>query len=99
MHVLFYRIHEPGFLFVGICVVEAQIAKSAVFERHSKVEAKSLGVPYVQAAVRFRRETGMHCLGRQPVGDVIGNYLPYKMHWLCFFRHNKYQIFRASKFR
>ena len=88
-HVLAYRVHKAGILLVGVGVVEAQVAEPAVFERHAEVEAERLCVAYVQAPVWLGRKARADGGGRKAVFDVLGDYLPDKMHLsvFCFFRH------------
>lgn len=54
------RIDVLHVLLDGVRVVEAQVASSAVFLRQAEVDADALGVPDMQVAVRFGRETGLY---------------------------------------
>ena len=64
LYILFYGVYVFGVLFLGICVVETQIAYSAVFLSRTEVYANCLCVAYMQITVGLRRKT---CL------DVVVN--------------------------
>ena len=71
-------------LLVGVGVVEAQVAETAVFESHSEVEAERLCVPDVQAAVGFGGKARVDGGRRESVFYVLGNDLPNEMHRFVF---------------
>ena len=58
-HVLLDALDVFGFLLLGICIVEAEVAfGTGMFPGNAEIEADGFRVAEVEIAVRFRRETG-----------------------------------------
>ena len=55
-HVLFDGLHKFALLFGRIGIIEPQIKFAAVLLRHTVVQENTLGMSYMQIAVRFRGE-------------------------------------------
>ena len=62
VYVLLYRIHIFRVLLDRVGVVKAEVSLAAVFLRQPEIEAYTLGMSYMQIAVRLRRETGHDAL-------------------------------------
>ncbi len=59
-HVFFDRLDVLDILFRRVRIVEAQVARAPELEGDAEVETNRLGVPDMQIAVRFRRESRDH---------------------------------------
>ena len=60
MNVFADGIHVFHIFFHRVGVIETQVGGAAVFLRHPKVDADSLGMADVQVTIGFGRETGLY---------------------------------------
>jgi hypothetical protein len=70
-HILLDRFDVLDVFFRRVGVVEAQMTRTAVFQRNAEVQADRLGMADVEIAVRFGRETRRH-----PTAVFVGGEVP-----------------------
>ena len=70
--VFLYALHILDILFLGVGVVETEIALAAEFSLDAEVYAQRLGVPYVEIPVGFGGETRDN-LGMLAASEVVGD--------------------------
>ena len=87
-NIVLNRLHKLLALLLGVGVVKTQVAKPLEFTGDLKIQANRLGVPDLQVAVRFRRETCLHPPIMFPGGYVGSHHLANEINRLFFgFRH------------
>ena len=87
LDVFFDGIHVFGIFFGGVGIIVAEIGLAAIFLCEAEVDAKALGVPQVQVAVRLRREAGedgFDFAGLQVVLDDFFKEIEFSFFFHCF---------------
>ena len=88
LYVALYGTHVFDVLLLGICVVHAQVAYTAKFLRNTEVHCDSLGMTYVQVAVRFGWETRLQASAVLTLSKILHNTFLYKIQALFRSRSN-----------
>ena len=81
-----YGVNILGVFLARVCVVEAQVAHSAVVLGHTEIHADGLGMAYVQIAVRLGREACLYPAAVLTFGQVVLYHLLYEAQALLLFR-------------
>ena len=87
LDVFFDGIHVFGVFFCGVGIVVAEIGLAAIFLCKAEVDAKALGVPQMQVAIRLRREAGedgFDFAGLQVVLDNFFKEIEFSFFFHCF---------------
>ena len=99
LDIVLYALDVFCILLDGVCIVEAQVALTAIFLCQSEVDGNSLGVSDVQIAVWFWWKTGLHSAAVLTFGQIIDYLLLNEANallLLAFVLNNLFHIFNTS---
>ena len=103
--IFFNGAYEFQILFLWICVIETEVAHTAIFLRHTEIYGNGLGVANVEVTVRLGRKTGLQPAPVQPFLQVVDYNLFNKAYAFLFAllgficrNHCSYVVFMLASF-